>query len=61
MGKTKTQRKNDNIAHYKWLKVVFGEIDKVKYRMDKMEHEITKLKKTEKYLSDELYKLQKDD
>jgi predicted nucleic acid-binding Zn-ribbon protein len=49
--RTKTQKKNDSIARYKWLKVVLAEIDECKSRIDKLE-------KTTNYLSDELQKLQ---
>jgi predicted RNase H-like nuclease (RuvC/YqgF family) len=45
--RTKTQKKNDSIARYKWLKVVFSEIDHVKARVDELE-------KTVKYLRYEL-------
>jgi hypothetical protein len=43
VSRTKTQKKNDSIARYKWLKVVFFEIDACKARIDELE-------KTVKYL-----------
>lgn len=54
VGRTPTQKKNDNIARYKWLKVVFLEIDSLKAEVDSLKNQVGKLEKTVKYLSDEL-------
>ena len=57
VGRTKTQKKNDSIARYKWLKVVFGEIDSLKLKQAELEKKQDKLRKTVNYISDELQKI----
>lgn len=52
--RTKTQKKDDSRARYKWLKVVFLEIDECKVKIENLEKELRDLKETENYLSDEI-------
>ncbi len=54
MGRTPTQKKNDSIARYKWLKVVFLEIDSLKVEIASINNRLDKIEKTERYISDSI-------
>ena len=60
MGRTKTQKKNDSIARYKWLKVVFLEIDSLKVEVASLKNRLDKAEKTVRYLSDEMESIKGD-